>query len=44
MLSRCLPWLALITLGAVGCQQRDFPNYPRIIVSMPTSAMGAATQ
>jgi YVTN family beta-propeller protein len=26
--SRCLPWLALITLGAVGCQQRDFPNYP----------------
>ena len=26
--SRCLPWLALITLGALGCQQRDFPNYP----------------
>ena len=26
--SRCLPWLALITLGAAGCQQRDFPNYP----------------
>ena len=26
--SRRLPWLALITLGAVGCQQRDFPNYP----------------
>ena len=28
LLSRCLPWLALITLGAAGCQQRDFPNYP----------------
>jgi YVTN family beta-propeller protein len=26
--SHCLPWLVLITLGAVGCQQRDFPNYP----------------
>ena len=25
---RLLPWLALITLGAAGCQQRDFPNYP----------------
>jgi YVTN family beta-propeller protein len=21
-------WLVLITLGATGCQQRDFPNYP----------------
>jgi YVTN family beta-propeller protein len=28
MLSRCLPWLALIALGAVGCRQSDFPNYP----------------
>src|ERR1700687_5240519 len=28
MLSRCLTWLALSTLGAVGCRQSDFPNYP----------------
>ena len=28
MLSRCLPWLALLTLGAAGCRQSDFPNYP----------------
>src|SRR6201994_1207845 len=28
MLSRCLPWLALIMMGAVGCRQSDFPNYP----------------
>ena len=28
MLSRCLPWLALITMGTVGCRQSDFPNYP----------------
>jgi YVTN family beta-propeller protein len=28
ILSRYLPWLVLITLGASGCRQRDFPNYP----------------
>ena len=28
ILSRYLPWLVLIALGTVGCQQRDFPNYP----------------
>jgi YVTN family beta-propeller protein len=28
MLSRWLSWLALITMGAVGCRQSDFPNYP----------------
>src|SRR3984893_1411856 len=28
MLSRWLPWLALVPLGVMGCRQSDFPNYP----------------